>query len=61
MPTIKQVCLSALVVVLSIIALKGCASTALNAWDRAYEGERAKITEQYAIEKVLEKNAEEHY
>lgn len=57
MPTIKQVCLSALVVVLSIIALKGCASNALNAWDRAYEGERAKIAEYRA----LEKNTKENY
>ncbi|WFF38001.1 hypothetical protein LU290_06980 [Moraxella nasibovis] len=57
MPTVKQTCLSALVIIMSVLALKGCVSMSLAAWDRAYEGERAKIAEYRA----LEKNAKENY
>ncbi|WII94674.1 hypothetical protein LU276_06500 [Moraxella haemolytica] len=57
MPTIKQTCLSALVIIMSVLALKGCVSMSLAAWDRAHEGERAKIAEYRA----LADNKEENY
>ncbi|MFA9486965.1 MULTISPECIES: hypothetical protein [unclassified Moraxella] len=57
MPTIKQTCLSAFIIALVFISLKGCVSMSLAAWDRAYEGERAKIAEYRA----LADNKEENY
>lgn len=57
MPTVKQTCLSALVIIMSVLALKGCISMSIAAWDRAYEGEREKIAEYRA----LADNKEENY
>lgn len=49
MPTVKQTYLSALVIIMSVLALKGCVSMSLAAWDRAYEGEREFIAEYRAL------------
>lgn len=45
----KQALLSIIIIAAALIALKGCVSMSLEAWDRAYEGERAKIAEYRAL------------
>lgn len=45
MPNIKQTLLAITLVVFGFALLKGCASLAVDAWDRAYEGEREFIAE----------------
>lgn len=57
MPNIKQTLLATTLVVFGFALLKGCASLAVDAWDRAYEGEREFIAEYRA----LAKNAKEDY
>lgn len=57
MPNIKQSLLAITLVVFGFALLKGCASLAVDAWDRAYEGERQFIAEYRA----LAENAKEDY
>lgn len=45
----KQVLLSIIIIAAALIALKGCVFMSLEAWDRAYEGERVKIAEYRAL------------
>lgn len=45
MPIIKQICLLSGVVALSFMGIREFAHAAIDAWDRAYEGERQMIAE----------------
>lgn len=67
----KQVLSSIIIIVAALIALKGCVSMSLEAWDRAYEGERQMIAEYRSLpwfsdpktaeQNVLTDNDEENY
>ncbi|WII94972.1 hypothetical protein LU276_08155 [Moraxella haemolytica] len=48
-PATKQVLLSVVIIAVALVALQGCVSMSLEARDRAYEGERAKIAEYRAL------------
>ena len=49
MPNIKQTLFAITLVVFGFALLKGCASLAVDAWDRAYKGEREFIAEYRAL------------
>ena len=49
MPNIHQSLLAITFVVFGFALLKGCASLTMDAWDRAYEGEREFIAEYRAL------------
>ena len=57
MPTLKETLIAIIAIIATFSMLKGCASLAMDAWDRAYEGEREFIAEYRA----LADNKEENY
>lgn len=49
MPTLKETLIAIIAIIATFSMLKGCASLAVDAWDRAYEGEREFIAEYRAL------------
>ena len=49
MPILKEILIAIIAIIATFSMLKGCASLAVDAWDRAYEGEREFIAEYRAL------------